>query len=109
VVKQTGKYAFWTWDIHNDSISGDNEFYRIVGHEPEAIAHYEDFLSFVHQNDIEQLRDNVSRGLDSREVIDFDFRVMQKDGSTIAVKASGVLRFDEFDHPKEWVGTLMQS
>jgi two-component system CheB/CheR fusion protein len=109
ILKQTGLYAFWTWDIHNDSIFGDDEFYQIVGREPKEVDSYESFLSHVHEGDLEQLRDAISAGLDSRDVINLQFRIIQKDGTEVPVNASGVMRFDEMDHPQEWVGTLTKS
>lgn len=106
VLKASCSFGFWNWNIKEDAIVGDTEFYACLGYAPEEIAHYEDFMKIVHPDDLEKVRDNVSVGLGSRDVMQFDYRVLQKSGKVISIKSHGVVRYNELDHPQEWIGSL---
>ncbi len=109
VMKNTGLYAFWTWNIIDDAITGDTKFYNILGYQAEEISRYEDFIKIIHPEDVENLRDQVSQGLDCHEVVNFSYRVKQKEGGEVLVKSNGIVRFDDLANPVEWVGALFRA
>ncbi len=106
VMKKTGLYGFWSWNITEDIITGDSEFYNILGYLPAEISRYEDFIKIIHEDDVERLRDQVSQGLDKHDVVKFSFRLKQSGDEEVIINSNGIVRFDDLENPIEWVGVI---
>jgi PAS domain S-box-containing protein len=72
----------WEWDITDNTLWWSNEVYRIFGLQPQQFdATYEAFLSYVHPDDREPVRDAVNRALHENKAYGIDHRILRPDGS----------------------------
>lgn len=84
----------WEWDLMRDHTFWSKGLYKILGvdpagHEPTL----QGFLSTVHPEDQQRVASLVSRAVDSRAPLDYEFRILRPDGEvrTLEAKASPVL------------------
>jgi PAS domain S-box-containing protein len=78
----------WEWDINKDRVSWSDELYRIYGLEPATfVASYDGFLARVHPDDVEPVRQQVTKAVTSGERMMFEHRIVRPDGSVRIVAA----------------------
>jgi len=87
----------WDWCVDDDTLFWSDQVYRIFGVEPGQFeATYEAFLSFVHPDDRERVRDAVDAALDGTAPYDLEHRVVRPDGTVRTVRERAeVVRDDD--------------
>jgi two-component system cell cycle sensor histidine kinase/response regulator CckA len=98
----------WTWDLRTGEITWSDEFYRILGYEPNQIpASSEAFFAAVHPEDRERLRETAARDIPRRETEMVEFRIVRPDGEVRHVRMNQAF-VDDADMAKvHLVGTLL--
>lgn len=98
----------WTWDLRTGQITWSDEFYRILGFEPNQIPASSDaFFAAVHPEDRERLRETAQRDVPRGETETVEFRIVRPDGEVRHVRMNEAFVHDA-DMPKaHLVGTLL--
>ncbi|TES93800.1 MAG: PAS domain S-box protein, partial [Desulfobacteraceae bacterium] len=72
----------WDWDIVNNQLWWSDEIYRIFGLRPQEFdTTYEVFLSHVHPDDREFVKQSVNEALYERKPYNMDHRIVRPDGT----------------------------
>lgn len=105
--QQVAHLGSWEWNIIEDRITWSDEVYRIFGIAPGTGAlSYESFLTFVHPNDRERLRQAVSDSLTHLSHYSVEHRIVLADGRVKHLHERGEVVADESGRPVEMFGTV---
>ncbi|MHA1948439.1 MAG: PAS domain S-box protein [Candidatus Thorarchaeota archaeon] len=108
-VQRIAHTGFWHWDIVEDSIEWSNEIFRIFGVNPQEFAvTYDKFLSFVHEDDKEMVREAVDETVSGGKPYHVDHRVVQPDGKIVWVHEEGEVTYDDSGKVTHMIGTIRE-
>ncbi|MFC1857428.1 PAS domain S-box protein [Thermodesulfobacteriota bacterium] len=97
----------WDWNIVNNELKWADEIYRIFGLEPQEFdATYEAFLSSVHPDDRELVKEAVNQALDERKAYGIDHRIVRPDGAQRIVHEQADVVLDEHGKPVRMIGIV---
>lgn len=97
----------WDWDIIKDNIVWSDEIYRIFGLAPQEFkATYDAFLSSVHVDDRNFVRDSVERAIYENEKYSIDHRILLPDGTIRFVHEEAEVTFDRDNRAVRMMGTV---
>jgi len=98
----------WDWDIVENKLWWSDEVYRIFGAKPQQFgATYDAFLSYVHPDDRESVKQAVNKSLaDPTKHYDIEHRVVRPDGSQRIVYERGKVNFDKDGKAVRMIGTV---
>ncbi len=95
----------WELDLERNEFIASNEIFRIFGLEPqEIIPTVEDFLNFVHPEDLPVVKHQLAEGKRSGKYGPFDYRIVRRDGLIRHVFAQGVTSYNKDGRPLKMVG-----
>ena len=93
--QRLGRLGFWRWSIANDSLTGSQEAYRIIGLDPgEGSISLAAYTQIVHPDDRSQLLEAVSRNLSSGEAHVIQYRIVGVDGRITFLESRGHVSHD---------------
>ncbi len=99
------KHGSWRWNVDEDSFHFSDNLFRLLGEEPNAFEHtIENFMRFVHPEDVKKLSDSVERMRHEKDLPFVTYRVIHKDGSIHYLKAYGKSTVDR-DGKTQLLGT----
>lgn len=97
----------WEWDIIENKIWWSDEVYRIFGIPPQAFtATLEGFLSLVHPDDREFVKESVSKALYKGKPYCINHRIILKDGTIRVAHCEGEVIIDNNGRPIQMNGTI---
>jgi PAS domain S-box-containing protein len=97
----------WQWDVAANKVWWSDEVYRIVGVKPKDFeATYEGFLSYVHPDDREFVKQSVNRALYDRQPYNIDHRVFSSNGTERVVHEQAEVTYDAGQNPVRMIGTM---
>lgn len=80
----------WIWNIEKNTFFYSDNLYRLLGEEPQSFEPtLENYLSFVHPEDIEKLQKDVERMMEAEDLPFIYYRIIQKNGTIKHFKAYG--------------------
>jgi signal transduction histidine kinase/CHASE3 domain sensor protein len=83
-----GKHGNWIWHIDSNIFAYSDNLYRLLGEEPQSFeANFDNFLKFVHPEDVDRLRNELDRMIVDEELPFVSYRIVQKNGITKYLKA----------------------
>jgi PAS domain S-box-containing protein len=98
----------WEWDIARNKLMSSDEVYRIFGLEPQEFQPtHEDFLSFIHPDDLTAVKRQVAEGIRSGKFGLFDYRIIRRDGSIRSIYARGET-YSHQDDQSLWMRGILQ-
>jgi len=81
--RRIARQGDWEWDVTTGALTWSTEVYRILGRSPESFTpSFESFLTCVHGDDRESLKELVAGVLEGGEPLATDFRAIHPDGAT---------------------------
>jgi CHASE3 domain sensor protein/nitrogen-specific signal transduction histidine kinase len=84
------KHGNWFWHVQENKYEYSDNLYRLLGEQPQSFeATLENFMSFVHPEDIEILTEQVNRMMEEEDLPFIYYRVIQKNGNVRHFKAYG--------------------
>jgi len=99
------KHGNWTWNISKNTYAFSDNLYRLLGERPGSFApNLENFLSYVHPEDINFLSERVGFMLENKHFPNTIYRVIHKDGTIKHLKAFGKTLYSS-DGDKSLLGT----
>jgi PAS domain S-box-containing protein len=97
----------WQWEIATNKLWWSDEVCRIVGVKPRDFeATYEAFLSYVHPDDREFVKQSVSRAVYDRQPYDIDHRIILPDGTERIVHERAEVTYDADENHVSMIGTI---
>src|SRR5215471_2739837 len=96
----------WEWDCAKNQVSWSDELYRIYGLLPRSCEiTFESFLSRVHPEDRERIRQSVYQAVESKGSFRYRERIVRPDGTTRLLDTAGEASFDERGRFAGLIGT----
>lgn len=97
----------WEWDAQHDVVTRSNELYRIYGLQPREFGVQRDsFLSRVHADDREFVREVIDSAYREGKSFELDYRVVRSDGALRILHAVGEIRIDATGRSTGLLGTV---
>ena len=85
-----GKHGNWVWHVGSNVFTYSDNLYRLLGEEPQSFeATFDNFLKFVHPEDVDKLRVELEKMTDEEELPFINYRIVQKNGTIKYLKAFG--------------------
>jgi len=106
--QRVAKVGSWDWKFENNTVWWSDETYHIFGVTPkEYTAALKGHYQFIHPDDLEEYKQAFKHSLKATEPLDFDGRLIDKDGIIKYCNAKGSVILNEFGKPIRFVGTIM--
>ncbi len=103
--QQIAHIGNWEWDIASNKLLWSDELYRIFGLEPqEFVATYEEYLTFIHPEDMKLVTGGVETALRDKKFPSYDHRIIRPDGTVRTIHADGKVIVDENGNAVKLVG-----
>ncbi|MFT3908407.1 MAG: PAS domain-containing protein [Ferruginibacter sp.] len=88
----------YSWSLHNGNLEYSDNLFRLLGFEPgEFVPSFEKYLSFIHPDDLEQVKKDGKETFETRELVEHVHRVITKDGKLKYFRSSGKVFGEEED------------
>ncbi|OOZ74691.1 hypothetical protein BOW50_12385 [Solemya velum gill symbiont] len=105
--QRVGKMGSWEWNVVENKLKWTDEIYRIFGVDPEEFgASYEAFLSFVHPEDVELVKEAVEQALQHEQPYSIEHRILLHDGTIKIVHEEANVQFEGKGEPLWMLGTV---
>lgn len=89
-------FGTWEWNLNSHEIYYSDNFYRILGYEPQSFPSTNDnFLTFVHPEDIPIAEDIMKQTVENESLSPTQFRIIKPDGEIRYFRATGKLFIDK--------------
>lgn len=96
----------WRWEVAANKVHWTDGLYRIYGFEPGSIeVNFEVFLSYVHEDDRESIKNIIVNSLSSKNPFEFYHRIVTDDGVTKVLHSRGEVRLDNLGNVVEMIGS----
>ncbi|WP_366183944.1 PAS domain-containing protein [Flavobacterium ovatum] len=93
------EFGTWEWDLINNKIIYSDNFYRILGVEPQSFeASNDNFNRFVHPEDLDITSQIVQKILTNQDLPYSYFRIIRPDGEVRLLRATGKLFTDKLEN-----------
>lgn len=96
----------WEWDLDKDHVQWSRGLYQLYGMTGDGVESLETWLSTVHPEDQQRVRDICTRVAEGRGGLDFVCRSSRADGTQMVIHSRGGI-VDEAGAPRVIVGTLL--
>jgi PAS domain S-box-containing protein len=103
---QSGNFGVWEWHIDTNKFVFHNQWYNTLALNIGEVENtYEDWLRFVHKEDVPILLNMIETSLQGMEYI-CEYRMLTKNGRYIWIREKGeVKEWDEMGNPSKMIGT----
>jgi PAS domain S-box-containing protein len=103
---KSAQLGIWDWDLENDVLTWDEGMYRLYDiAENEFDSVFEGFISRVHQEDREQLQNEMELGIANIKEYKPEFRIVWNDSSVHYINASSIIERDHDGNAIRMIGT----
>jgi PAS domain S-box-containing protein len=105
--QQIAHIGSWNWDLRSGVLEWSNEHYRIFGIKPHTLPTTLDLaFTCIHPDDLADLKQAVTRSIESRQPYECSFRVLHGDRSVRVVQSRGQVAAEENGKPLRMCGTI---
>ena len=101
---ESANFGIWEWNLNKDEISVTPSRREGLGFAPSGAIGFDDFISRVHLEDRDCVRQAIQRAIEQRKVYDPEFRVVLPDGSVHWMAARGTVQVNSYGKPMRIVG-----
>lgn len=101
------KSGLWDWNIKNNEVFYDENYYTIAGYKPNEYPHtYDEWERRVHPEDLEKTVKNVNDYINGKiENYNVEFRFLTKTGKWMWILSQGeIIETDESNNPIRFIG-----
>lgn len=81
MAQQMAHVGSWVYYVKTDVSKWSDEMYRIFGLPPHTPINFNKFLSYIHPDDREKIRNEVEQGRHEKKPVSFDYRIIRPDGA----------------------------
>ncbi|MFC4095037.1 PAS domain-containing sensor histidine kinase [Euzebyella saccharophila] len=104
--EKMAKIGHWQWTIGEDNSYWSNNLYEIHGVEVNSEISVEKYLTFVHENDRNKVRDTIEGALESKIFSPVIYRIVLPNGNIKTMRTIGDVVLNESGEPVKLVGTI---
>ena len=105
--QHTAGIGSWDWNLTTNELYWSPEMFNIFGIEPETTNNlFELWQSKVHSEDLNLVRKTLSDGIDKKHSNCIEYRISDKDDSTIWVETKGTVEMDNMNQVTRMSGTV---
>ena len=98
--------AIWDWEIATGDCYLAPRYFRMLGYEPSEFAsHLDVLIERIHPDDRTRVEDAMRRHVESDDPYDVEYRLRQKDGDYIWVRARGQVQRNSGGTPVRMAGS----
>ncbi len=108
---RVGRLGIWDYDLLNDMLECDEQWYRIMGRDPaDVIRSAEEFRPFIHPDDADRVIDAkipAARLIAKKQDYDISFRIVRPDGHIRFIRSAASILQDLDGTPRRAVGFVI--
>jgi PAS domain S-box-containing protein len=102
-----GRFGIWTWDLVADHLVWNERCKTMVGLPADTEMNLALALATMHPEDRDRINDLITRALEIRETVHFDYRVVRPDGVVRWMHTRGRTFEDATGKPITFTGTML--
>jgi PAS domain S-box-containing protein len=104
--QRMARIGSWQWDVRTDEVTWSEEFFTIIGVDPETVPPtYDGFFERLHPDDRERVEQTVQGGLETGHGFRYEARIITPAGHERVIDATGDVVLDARGSPLKMVGT----
>ncbi|MGI6777536.1 MAG: EAL and GGDEF domain-containing protein [Acetivibrionales bacterium] len=104
--QQLANIGSWTYDMHKNEVFWTEEIYKILGRSRQEFnGDFEDFLLYVHPDDLEEVKKATEDAIRGREY-DIEYRIITPEGDERYVHEKTKVLYDDCNNPAKMVGII---
>src|SRR5947209_8508601 len=100
----SANFGVWEWDLDNDEISVTPSRRKLLGLPAAGEIRFEQFVSCVHADDRDRIRQAIQDAIENRKIYDSEFRVVLSDDSVRWMTARGTVQANKQGTPIRMLG-----
>ena len=100
----SANFGVWEWDLNKDEISVTPSSPDVWGLPTTGEIRFEHFISRVHVDDCDRLRQAIKDAIEQRKIYDAEFRMVFPDGRVRWITARGTVQANKQGKPKRMLG-----
>ena len=100
----SANFGVWEWDLNKDEVSVTPSRRDLLGLPAAGEIKFEHFLSRVHADDRDRIRQAIKDAIEKRKVYDSEFRVVLPDGGVRWMTARGTVQANKRGKPMRMLG-----
>ncbi len=90
VAEVSARFGSYVWNINTGLLEYSDNLYRLFGYEPQEFTPtLEKFHSFIHPEDLQQVKKNGKKTMETRRLIEQPYRIITKMGTIKHFRSSG--------------------
>jgi PAS domain S-box-containing protein len=101
---ESANFGVWEWDLNKDEVSVTPSRRELLGLPTPGKIRFENFLSRVHVDDRDRIRQAIKDAVENRKIYDSEFRVVLSDGSVRWMTARGTVQANKQGNPMRMLG-----
>ena len=101
---ESAKFGVWEWDLNKDEVSVTRLRRDLLGLPPGGKIRFEHYISRVHVDDRDRIRQAITEAIEKRKVYDSEFRIVLSDGSVRWMTARGTVQANKHGKPMRMLG-----
>jgi PAS domain S-box-containing protein len=100
----SANFGVWEWNLNKDEISVMSSRRELLGFASSGAIRFENFISRVHVEDRDRVRQAIQNAIEQRTIYDLEFRLVLPDGSVRWMAARGTVQVNSYGKPRRIVG-----
>ncbi len=100
----SANFAVWEWNLNKDEVWVTPARRDLLGFPASGAIRFENFISRVHVDDRDRIRQAIKDAIEKRKVYDSEFRVVLADGSVRWMTARGTVQVNSYGKPTRMLG-----
>ena len=101
---ESANFGVWEWDLNKDEVSVTRSRRHLLGLPRAGKIRFEHYISRVHVDDRDRIRQAITEAIEERKVYDSEFRVVLSDGSVRWMTARGTVQTNKQGKPTRMLG-----
>ena len=97
-------FGVWEWNLNEDEVSVTRSRRALLGFPTSGALRFENFISRLHVEDRDRVRQAIKDAIEQRKVYDSEFRVVLQDGRVRWMTARGTVQVNGYGKPTRMVG-----
>jgi PAS domain S-box-containing protein len=100
----SANFGVWEWNLSKDEVQVTPSRREVLGYPSSGAIRFEHFISRVHTEDRDRVRQAIQNAIEERKVYDSEFRVVLPNGSVRWMTARGTVQVNSSGDPVRLLG-----
>jgi len=92
--QELSRMASWDWHFADNSITWAGDVVSLFGRSADEMTHFDSFIDSIHTEDVEKVRQELQKSIDTTTNYRSEFRVIHPDGTVIWLLGQGGAKYD---------------